>query len=224
MSLLLLLAGLLCLLAGAGALAFCYLNPEFRHFDGLLAAGSVGVVGGLALVGLGAVAGTLRRITDMLEAQPAPRTLMTIGKAPAIPAATPELVAPVRDMPVEPAVAIPTPPAAPEPKIEPAEVREAPEVAVAPAPAAPEWPRVDASDRIGTQNGETSPEPLEAAANRSDTMVSFADPELRVLKSGVIEGMAYTLYSDGSVDAELPEGLKHFASISEWRAHLRETA
>jgi hypothetical protein len=44
----------------------------------------------------------------------------------------------------------------------------------------------------------------------------------RVLKSGVIEGMAYTLYADGSVDAELPTGTTHFASISAWRAHLRE--
>lgn len=45
---------------------------------------------------------------------------------------------------------------------------------------------------------------------------------LRVLKSGVIEGMAYTLYSDGSVDAELREGTRHFASIADWRAHLRD--
>ena len=46
----------------------------------------------------------------------------------------------------------------------------------------------------------------------------------RVLKSGVVEGMAYTLYSDGSVDAELPGGTAHFASISAWRAHMREGA
>ena len=44
----------------------------------------------------------------------------------------------------------------------------------------------------------------------------------QVLKSGVIEGMAYTLYADGSVDAELPDGTRHFASIAEWRAYLRE--
>jgi len=44
----------------------------------------------------------------------------------------------------------------------------------------------------------------------------------QVLKSGVIEGMAYTLYADGSVEAELPDGTRHFASIADWRAYLRE--
>ena len=33
-----------------------------------------------------------------------------------------------------------------------------------------------------------------------------------VLKSGVVEGMAYTLYTDGSIEAKLPEGTVRFAS------------
>jgi hypothetical protein len=41
-----------------------------------------------------------------------------------------------------------------------------------------------------------------------------------VLKSGVVDGMAYSLYSDGSIEAQLPEGLMRFASIDELRAHL----
>jgi len=45
-------------------------------------------------------------------------------------------------------------------------------------------------------------------------------PEVTVLKSGVVDGMAYSLYSDGSIEAQMPEGLMRFASIDELRAHL----
>jgi len=41
-----------------------------------------------------------------------------------------------------------------------------------------------------------------------------------VLKSGVVDGMAYSLYSDGSIEAQLPEGTMRFGSIDELRAHL----
>jgi hypothetical protein len=47
-----------------------------------------------------------------------------------------------------------------------------------------------------------------------------AGPEVTVLKSGVVDGMAYSLYSDGSIEAQLPEGMMRFASIDELRAHL----
>jgi hypothetical protein len=45
-------------------------------------------------------------------------------------------------------------------------------------------------------------------------------PPVTVLKSGVVDGMAYSLYSDGSIEAQLPEGMMRFASIDELRAHL----
>jgi hypothetical protein len=32
--------------------------------------------------------------------------------------------------------------------------------------------------------------------------------------------MAYSLYSDGTIDAQLPEGTMRFASIDRLRAHL----
>lgn len=41
-----------------------------------------------------------------------------------------------------------------------------------------------------------------------------------VLKSGVVDGMAYSLYSDGSIEAQMPEGMMRFASIDELREHL----
>jgi hypothetical protein len=44
--------------------------------------------------------------------------------------------------------------------------------------------------------------------------------EVTVIKSGVVDGMAYSLYSDGSIEAQMPEGMMRFASIDELRAHL----
>jgi hypothetical protein len=45
-----------------------------------------------------------------------------------------------------------------------------------------------------------------------------------ILKSGVVDGMAYTLYSDGSIEAEMPQGTMRFASIMELRAHLEKSS
>ncbi|MGB6349293.1 MAG: hypothetical protein WBG10_04625 [Pseudolabrys sp.] len=76
--------------------------------------------------------------------------------------------------------------------------------------------------------GEFKPEPKisppsrDAAANAPRS----ADPEgqksraVAILKSGVVDGMGYTLYVDGSIEAELPQGTLHFASINELRNHL----
>jgi len=41
-----------------------------------------------------------------------------------------------------------------------------------------------------------------------------------IVKSGVVDSMAYSLYSDGSIEAQMPEGTVRFASIDELRAHL----
>ena len=47
-------------------------------------------------------------------------------------------------------------------------------------------------------------------------------PPVTVLKSGVVDGMAYSLYSDGSIEAQMPEGMMRFASIDELRSHLEQ--
>jgi hypothetical protein len=36
--------------------------------------------------------------------------------------------------------------------------------------------------------------------------------------------MAYTLYVDGSIEAELPQGTLRFASVEELRAHLDQNS
>jgi hypothetical protein len=45
-----------------------------------------------------------------------------------------------------------------------------------------------------------------------------------ILKSGVVDGMAYTLYSDGSIEAQLPQGTLRFGSITELRNHIEQSA
>ncbi|GLH78954.1 hypothetical protein SSBR45G_38630 [Bradyrhizobium sp. SSBR45G] len=45
-------------------------------------------------------------------------------------------------------------------------------------------------------------------------------PPASIIKSGVVDGMAYSLYSDGSIEAQMPEGMMRFASIDELRTHL----
>jgi hypothetical protein len=119
----------------------------------------------------------------------------------------------------------PPDPAKPEPGPAPA----------APAPAAAEpapvtfedaWPqseraRSDALRRPRTPS--TFAEPAAAApapAPERPAIRSEEPPPVTVLKSGVVDGMAYSLYSDGSIEAQMPEGMMRFASIDELRSHL----
>lgn len=47
-----------------------------------------------------------------------------------------------------------------------------------------------------------------------------SEPAATVIKAGVIGGMAYKLYSDGSIEADLPDGTLRFASLQELRDHV----
>lgn len=64
--------------------------------------------------------------------------------------------------------------------------------------------------------GSTAPDRAASAPRAQEPPES----EATVIKSGVVDGMAYSLYSDGSIEAEMPEGMMRFASIDELRAHL----
>ncbi len=68
-----------------------------------------------------------------------------------------------------------------------------------------------ASDPAATEDVRPAPPPLRRPAEA---------PPVTVLKSGVVDGMAYSLYSDGSIEAQMPEGMIRFASIDELRQHL----
>jgi hypothetical protein len=88
------------------------------------------------------------------------------------------------------------------------------------------WPPEDRASRAAF---DQIPEPAAPAAFPDegehappDQAFEPTEPPLRpaILKSGVIDGMAYTLYADGSIEAELADGTVRFASINELRAHL----
>ena len=71
------------------------------------------------------------------------------------------------------------------------------------------------------------PPPDQAASVQEPPLESTASeqpPATTILKSGVVDGMAYTLYADGSIEAELPHGTVRFGSIAELRAHIESNS
>ena len=62
--------------------------------------------------------------------------------------------------------------------------------------------------------------PSDSKAERSAETPPPEPKPPEILKSGVIDGMAYTLYTDGSIEAQLPQGTLRFTSIDDLRAHL----
>lgn len=68
-------------------------------------------------------------------------------------------------------------------------------------------------------------EPEETHPARQEPKLDIRpDPKpVTILKSGVIDGMAYTLYTDGSIEAQLPTGLMRFASIDDLRTYLERS-
>ena len=90
------------------------------------------------------------------------------------------------------------------------------------------WPRADRprSAELARRNPRPRPTPGEdddahlSAPEHYPPAPPEEQPPVTVLKSGVVDGMAYSLYSDGSIEAQMPEGMMRFASIDELRSHL----
>ena len=101
--------------------------------------------------------------------------------------------------------------AAPPPPLPPAE----------PPPPPPSfddaWPKPERAKPT-----ETSPQrrPLRPPEPNGGAARGGEQSAVTVLKSGVVDGMAYSLFSDGSIEAQMPEGMMRFASIDELRSHL----
>jgi hypothetical protein len=106
-----------------------------------------------------------------------------------------------------------TPPVAPPAPKEPVSFEDA-------------WPqtdraRSDALRRPRTPATLAEPNAPAPVPERDAPSVRSEEPApVTVLKSGVVDGMAYSLYSDGSIEAQMPEGMMRFASIDELRSHL----
>jgi hypothetical protein len=89
-----------------------------------------------------------------------------------------------------------------------------------PVRAAPSAPAQSATAPVVEPEQKSEPAPEAAQMSIPDE----AGEQISVLKSGVVDGMAYTLYSDGSIEAQLPQGTLRFGSITELRNHIEQSA
>ena len=324
MSVLLSVLGVLSVLAGVAAIAFGIPVKEFSFGNTLIESGTVAVVGGLIVLGLGAAIAQLHRIVEMLGARPLsragrglepfevpahlghdgeripfppirrsegksePKPEVTADEArpqPAEPLVYPPTaddkaeMEPGLDLPLalhnpdvplmaeEEAEGLPLSPrdaaaAPPVPFLEPPKVPPrsfgppSPEpLSFEPPPLEPPWrapprrqdrPSFDSMWPVQPRTPAPEPpsSPHQPVPSRAETIPragatrmpeSQPEPEpeherepdvqpVAILKSGVVDGMGYTLYVDGSIEAELPDGTLRFASINELRTHLEKNA
>ncbi len=91
------------------------------------------------------------------------------------------------------------------------------------------WPKRPAREPQPDQRLEVARAPGAAGASHPAHEAEPApdaprERSVAILKSGVVDGMAYTLYADGSIEAQLPQGTVRFGSIAELRAHIESNA
>jgi hypothetical protein len=238
-----LLLGCAAVAAGIAAVGLGFSIKEFSLGGTLLIAGTTACVGGLVMIAVAGAIRELRRIAEALTHRPAPRFLRPGEPLDAYgpgafrpPAGSPRMPVPT-PVPAEASgppeaelrFAEPPPPGLPAEAAaaaEPPAVIEAPEA----VPLSPDerqrrppfeaiWPP---RDEASAARGAEEEAPLHDD-DRSDAAKPEPPHAVSILKSGVVDGMAYTLYSDGSIEAELPSGTVRFASITELREHLAKT-
>jgi len=90
------------------------------------------------------------------------------------------------------------------------------------------WPKRrrsgQAAQAAAVESAVPMPDTEPAPAVASSATAPEAARPVSILKSGVVDGMAYTLYSDGSIEAQLPQGTLRFGSITELRNHIEQNA
>lgn len=232
MTVVLCIAGICAVLAGLLAIVFGIPIQEFSFGNTLILAGAIAACSGVLVLAQAAVVRELKAIARKLG----PRAPAEAGRAPAPPVAPPldpggedaELAPGAvmrswrRDrMPPEP----PAADAAPSRRrhlMFSARVRKDPGFGASPAsPEAVEIDGEEAEDAWQRSERLREVEPQQEWSDASERQPPRAvDPQATVIKSGVVQGMDYALYSDGSIEAKLPEGLMRFATIEELRAHL----
>jgi hypothetical protein len=262
-----LIAGIGCLLAGLLAIGFGIPVKEFSFGNTLILTGTVAACTGMIMLGLWMVVRELKNIARRLGPVVAtadegllfsPDQLAAGNAGPSAPAPPWHEDAASRDgvpSAPEPAEAAPaakqrrnllfssssrrereraeartTDPSAPDARPPPAtppgsDSSEGPRATFEDA-----WPKSDrsrAADAPPRRSGrapstftEASGADAAGAERQAPAARKEDQPPVTVLKSGVVDGMAYSLYSDGSIEAQMPEGMMRFASIDELRAHL----
>jgi hypothetical protein len=251
MSIVLMLVGALTAAAGAVMLGFGIPINEFSLGNTLIMSGTTALAGGLIVFALGAVLRQLNRVGELLAGQRAVPRPPVPGEAPAAaarPAMPPRMPLPLRPQP-EMAEREPTrpAPARSEPALRPPffapggapVTAEAEEVPLSPGPApravrpepaaegerpAPHAPEITSVfDRLWPDTARRrEPEAAKPAAPPAHAPHPSPPAAVSILKSGIVDGMAYTLYTDGSIEAELEHGVVRFGSIEELRKHLEK--
>jgi hypothetical protein len=221
MHLVLLLVGVV--LAGAGIAMVRYALPiEEMSSVALFTSGIMAIVGALVIGALAVIARNLARIAERLEIQPLP---------------VPPIAALERDEPTPRPVKAPMPAAAgaarpsflggwlgkgvvasarpsrtPAAQTPPTEAPATPSIDLAPLTRTP-----DAVAAPPAASASPSPPPVRPAVR---PQVASNGAASTVYRSGVIDGMAYTLFMDGSIAAELPQGTVKFASVDDLQKHI----
>jgi hypothetical protein len=86
--------------------------------------------------------------------------------------------------------------------------------------------RAESEPSPASEMGEVQADQAAPVQDRRPESAPLGEPQgaAAILKSGVVDGMAYTLYTDGSIEAKLPDGTVRFGSIAELRAHIERNS
>src|SRR4051794_18429453 len=183
----------------------------------LFVSGIVALVGALVIGALAVVARTLGRIAERLEIQPLPLPpVASVGREDPAPRPARSPVPAARAGSTRPSLlgwlgrgTAPTP------------VRAGPPAAITAAEAAAAPVDLAPLTRV-TEPTVVSPPPPAAPVVRPAAKPAAAQNGAAntVYRSGVIDGMAYTLFMDGSIQAELPQGTVKFSNIDDLQKYL----
>jgi hypothetical protein len=205
----------------------------------LFTSGTVAIAGGLILMALAPGLRSLSKIAERFDIQPlplppvaaleredpAPRATRSAPEQVAVPAKRPSLLGWFGRATA--ASSAEQKPQAPAPEQTPPTVDLAPLTRIpeeprppAPSPSAPQPPASAPAAAAPAPIPRTPLPPLRPAAKPAANPVANGTQEATVYKSGVIDGMAYTLFMDGSIEAELPQGKVKFASVDELQTYL----
>jgi hypothetical protein len=248
MAVLLFCVGAVTLLSGIVMAGYGLPVREFNFGNTLIIAGIMATVGGLIIIALGMVVSQLQQIAWGMgqSALRESRRKENYGEAPQEGMATDQTRPPAtRELLVREAYVSTPRKGRPTVTADVVLARD-PRIPKSPGPTLPNperlpgaveganwkksWPagRLDADS---AENRAVRRRDFENSAQEKPTIApeeGFSEGEnaqdVPVLKSGVIDGMGYTLYVDGSIEADLPQGTIRFASIDELRSHLEKTS
>jgi hypothetical protein len=232
-------AGLAALVAGLLAFVVSIPMRDFSFGETLMVVGAIIAGSGLIVVALAQILREVRKLSTPPLVLPATTARPEFPPRPVVPTATlPPVDAPFPIPPRTPPAPERSPPPRPDAPAasdarspskrnllfrRPAAEADTPQPDSAPEreTADSSWPQPRPPEGLWKRRRrETPPPPPEPMLDLASNEGGAEAPRVTVLKSGVVDGMGYTLYSDGSIEAQLAEGMVRFESIEALRTHL----